>query len=187
MDEYKHFRFKNVLHGHVRVSEEILKEDYENKYDNLSTTNLRYIKNIHGIKNITVFDNSYEGVELLKNAVKITIITAIYHYANNKMIRRITKLKKINPNVCIKFEDEICYNGGGGGGLMQLIAFGNQSVPTPEKSNITFFKPSHKKHHSVEKSINKQNNKIDKNRNKNFSKIDKNRNKNFSKIKHSGR
>lgn len=61
---------------------------------------------------------------------------------------------------------------------MSLIAFDNQSVPVPisifNKSNITFFKPSDIKYHSLDKSINKKNNKI-------------NKNKNFSKIKHSGR
>lgn len=107
MNEYKHFKFKDVLHRCVNVSEKRLKEDYEKKYENLSTTSLKYIKNIHGIKNIAIFDSNYEGVELLKNATKIIIITSRYCCVNEKIICRITKLKKINPTVCIKFEDEI--------------------------------------------------------------------------------
>jgi hypothetical protein len=89
---------------------------YEEIHEKISE-NLKYIKNIHEIKSVTIFEYYYEGLELLKNAEKITIILQMTkideHYKHNKkMTNRIKKLQKINTQVDIEMiSDTLFYYG----------------------------------------------------------------------------
>ena len=138
------FKFQDKVSSGKYHPENTLRYDYTKKYGYI-TGNINHTKNAHGIKEITIFYKDYEGIQLLKNANKITIIKP---YRRNKIIdekikRRINKLNKINKNVDIIEEEEIKY--GGGGGLIQLIAYGRQDSHIVEKPKITHFKTQYVK------------------------------------------
>ena len=179
--------FKNIISSRCHVSEKTLKNDYEKKYENI-VENLKYIRDVHGIKNITFFEKNYEGFELLKNAHKVTIIVGNKDIVNKRIVRRINKLRQINKKVNVNIEEEIRY-GGGGGGLLQLIAYGNQDIYLRDDAKITYFKVKHNRQYKQNTSvtniskINKNTNKINKTNNFRKNKI----NKNANKMQHRGR
>ena len=122
MDGISKIIFKDVVcYGKTRDENE-LKERYYKKYPDL-TGGLKYIKNLREIKYVTIFENNYEGFELLKNTKQIIIIIKYNRNMQIKkmMDRRINKLKKINKKVNIITEVEIGFDGGG---LQSLIAYG---------------------------------------------------------------
>lgn len=88
-------KYKNIVYSCNKISEETL-------------------KNAHEIKSVTIFENHCEGLELLKNVEKITIIKRNINKVNKKIE------KKINGQVYIVFENEIFFVGG----FMQLITLG---------------------------------------------------------------
>jgi hypothetical protein len=124
MDENTKIKYKNIVSSGKHISEEIIKQKYEEKYENI-TKSLKYIKNIRDIKRIAVFENHCEGFELLKNTEKIILIIKRKYKQNKKMTNRIKKLKEINKQVDIKMvhEIDIIFTGEG---LSQLIKYGKQ-------------------------------------------------------------
>ena len=78
------------------------------------TKNLKYIKNIREIKNMVIFECFCEGIELLKNANKLTIITSSIKEdaPTKKMTNRIKKLKIINPTIDITITSTILCDAG---------------------------------------------------------------------------
>ena len=142
------FKFKNKVSNGINQSEDKLRYDYTKKYGHI-TGNINHEKNVHGTKEITIFYKDYEGIQLLKNVTNIIIITP--HYTNkiidDKITRRINKLKKINKNVDITNEHEIFY---GCGGLMSLIAYGNQDHHFTDKPNITHYKANYSRQANFE-------------------------------------
>ena len=150
----KTFKFKNVVTAGKNQSEGTLRECYRKKFG-IIVPSLKYIKNIHGIQYLTIFEANYEGLELLKYAKQITIITK-YHSKNIKMMNRIKKLKEINKTVNIVMEKEIGFCGGG---LLSLIAYANMRdqylLPTIKSKKIEMPTKKNEKQHKKKYEKNK--------------------------------
>ena len=106
----KNVRYKDIVSSTPLISEECLRRDYKKRYGEI-TESLKYVENIRGINEITIFASGCEGLELLKNAKKIIIIENEDTKRNTKIIKRIKKLSMINKKVKVLRGDEIKYTG----------------------------------------------------------------------------
>ena len=106
----KNVRYKDIVPSTQWISEECLRRDYKKRYGEI-TESLKYVENIRGINEITIFASGCEGLELLKNAKKIIIIENDDAKTNTKIIKRIKKLSMINKEVRVLRGNEIKYAG----------------------------------------------------------------------------